>query len=403
MNVLMVTSSYPRFPGDVVAPFIESIARGVAARGHRVDGVHPPHPELRRRPDEPVSFHPYRYAPLDRWSRWGYAQSLRRDVSVRAGAYLLAPLVAVALRRMVAERMRAVRYHVLHAHWVVPNAVLVAGLARSHGVPLVVSLHGSDVFVAETLRPARALAGRALRQAGAVTACSGDLHQRAVRLGARPERTRTVPYGVDAMPDVRGLDTAAVRAQLGAPAGPTLVLGLGRLVEKKGFAFLVEAAARVPAVFVALAGEGDLRAELEAQAAALGAPVRLVGALDRASVAQALAAADIVVVPSVVDRAGNVDGLPNVLLEAMAAGRAVIASRVAGIPDVLTDGVDGILVPPNDPMALAAALARLSADPALRTRLGDAARSTVTRRLSWDRAALAFEESYAAAAALDAR
>ena len=66
MNVLMVTSSYPRFPGDVVAPFIESIARGVAARGHRVDVVLPHHPDLRRPAGEPVSFHPYRYAPLDR-------------------------------------------------------------------------------------------------------------------------------------------------------------------------------------------------------------------------------------------------------------------------------------------------------------------------------------------------
>src|SRR5688500_4041934 len=292
MNVLMVTSTYPRFPGDVVAPFIESIARGVAARGHRVDVVLPRHPELRRRVDEPVSFHPYRYAPLDRWSRWGYAQSLRRDVSVRAGAFLLAPLVAFALRRIVAERLQATRYDVVHAHWVVPNAALVGGIARSHGVPLVVSLHGSDVFVAETLLPARMLASHVLRQAGAVTACSADLHRRAVRLGARPERTRTVPYGVDAL-EARDVDVAAVRAQLGAPSGAMLVLGLGRLVEKKGFTHLVAAAARVPGVFVALAGDGDLRGELEAQAA--GAPVRLVGALDRGSVAAALAAADIVV------------------------------------------------------------------------------------------------------------
>jgi glycosyltransferase involved in cell wall biosynthesis len=400
MNVLMVTSSYPRFPGDVVAPFIESIARGVAARGHRVDVVLPHHPELRRRADEPVSFHPYRYAPLERWSRWGYAQSLHRDVSVRAGAFLLAPLVALALRRVVAERLRDTRYDVLHAHWVVPNAALVGGLARSHGVPLVVSLHGSDVFVAETLLPARLLASHVLRQAGAVTACSADLHRRAVRLGARPERTRTVPYGVDAL-EAGGVDVAAVRAQLGAPSGAMLVLGLGRLVEKKGFTHLVDAAARVPGVFVALAGDGDLRGELEAQAA--GAPVRLVGALDRGSVAAALAAADIVVVPSVIDRAGNVDGLPNVLLEAMGAGRAVIASRVAGIPDVVTDGADGILVPPGDAAALAAAMARLARDAALRRRLGDAARKTVERRLSWERAALTFEESYAAAAALDAR
>jgi glycosyltransferase involved in cell wall biosynthesis len=203
--------------------------------------------------------------------------------------------------------------------------------------------------------------------------------------------------------DAAGADLDAVRARLGAPPGATLVVALGRLVEKKGFSYLVDAAARVPGLHVALAGEGDLRTELAARTATASAPVRLVGALDRASVAAALAAADIVVVPSVVDRAGNVDGLPNVLLEAMAAGRAVIASRVAGIPDVVTDGVDGILVEEKDVAGLAAALARLAGDPALRQRLGAAARAMVTRGLSWDQAARTFEESYAAAAALDAR
>src|SRR5439155_27299880 len=111
---------------------------------------------------------------------------------------------------------------------------------------------------------------------------------------------------------------------------------------------LVQAAAGLEGVHVAIAGAGDLRDALAAEAARLRSPVTLVGALDRAEVPAALAAADVVAVPSVVDRAGNVDGLPNVLLEAMAAGRAVVASRVAGIPDVLEDGVHGLLVPPGD-------------------------------------------------------
>ncbi|HEX6738357.1 MAG TPA: glycosyltransferase family 4 protein, partial [Vicinamibacteria bacterium] len=91
MRVLMVTSSYPKYPGDVTAPFIESIATGVAARGHRVDVVLPHHPDLRRPEGEPVRFFPYRYSPRDEWSLWGYAQSLEADVRVRKGMYLLAP------------------------------------------------------------------------------------------------------------------------------------------------------------------------------------------------------------------------------------------------------------------------------------------------------------------------
>jgi glycosyltransferase involved in cell wall biosynthesis len=393
MRVLMLTSSYPKFPGDVTAPFIESIARGVAGRGHAVDVVLPHHPDLRRPADDPVRFFPYRYAP-DRLSIWGYAQSMAADVRLRRGVFLLAPLVAVAMRRALAERLGETRYDVLHVHWVVPNAALMTDLARSHRVPLVVSLHGSDVFVAERLRPAARLARASFAAAGAVSACSRDLHERALLLGAPPERTRTVPYGVDVGAFSAPVPVGDVRVRLGAGPGELLVLAFGRLVEKKGFRYLVEAAARVPGVRLAIAGEGDLRGELETLAREQGAPLVLAGALERDAMAAALQAADVAVVPSVIDRAGNVDGLPNALLEALASGRAVVASRVAGIPDVVTDGQDGLLVEPRDVDGLAAALARLRDDPALRARLGAAARRTVAERLSWGAAIEAFEDCY---------
>jgi len=403
MNVLMVTSSYPKFPGDVTAPFIESIARSVAERGHAVDIVLPYHPDLRRDGAEPVRFFPYRYAPREDWNLWGYAQSLQADVRVRRVVYLLAPLAAWALRSAVSERLRETRYDVVHAHWVVPNAALILDIVRAHRAPLVVSLHGSDAFLAERLAPARALARRALRAAGAVTACSGDLRARAVRLGAAPARTRTVPYGVDVEAFSPALPSAGMRRRFGIADGALFVLGLGRLVEKKGFASLLEAAAQAPGVHVVIAGEGDLRRGLEQQARDLAAPVTFAGALDRGEAAQALAAADVVAVPSVVDRAGNVDGLPNSLLEGLASGRAVVASRVAGIPDVVEDDVNGLLVIPDDVPALAAALRRLAAEPETRARLGREARRRAEGSLSWRSAGRAFEECYAQAAALDAR
>lgn len=401
----MVTSSYPKFRGDVTAPFIEEIARGVAGAGHLVDVVLPHHPDLRRGEDEPVRFFPYRYAPRHSWSLWGYAQSLQADVRVRRGVYLLAPLVALALRHALSKRLTAERYDVVHVHWVVPNAALVADLVRAHQVPLVVSLHGSDVFLAERLRPARLLARSALRFSGAITACSGDLRERALRLGAPPERTRLVPYGVDLRafaPLVEEGGRGAVRRQrLGVPEGRLFVLALGRLVEKKGFADLLEAAGSCPELHVVIAGAGDLRQPLEEQARRVGASASFPGALDRETAAAALSAADVVVVPSVRDAAGNVDGLPNVLLEALAAGRPVVATRVAGIPDVVHDAENGLLVPERDPRALREALLRLARDPRERTQLGRAARLTAEARLTWGAAVRGFEEAYAAAAALD--
>jgi glycosyltransferase involved in cell wall biosynthesis len=399
MRVVMLTSSYPKWPGETTAPFIEEIAQGVAARGHEVDVLLPHHPQWRRPAVEGrVRFWPYRYAP-DAWSLWGYAQSLEADVRVKGGVYLLAPLVALALRHALSARLTSSRCDVVHAHWVVPNAALVTDVVRAHGLPFVISLHGSDVFMAERLAPARGLARAAFEAAGAVTACSGDLRARALRLGAREADTRTVPYGVDVETFSPRIDGTRWRARLGLAPGELLVLALGRLVEKKGFRHLIDAAAGCDGLRVVLAGDGDLRAQLEQQARTAGAPVTFVGNLERGVLAEALAAADVVAVPSVVDRAGNVDGLPNTLLEALAAGRALVASRVAGIPDVVRDGDNGLLVPPGDAPSLRAALRRLRDDAQLRAGLGRCARRTALERLTWPVAARAFEECYLRAGA----
>ena len=399
----MVTSSYPKFPGDVTAPFVDSIAAAVAGRGHEVDVVLPHHPDLRRGASEPARFFPYRYAPSDASSLWGYAQSLDADVRVRSAVYLLAPFVALSLRNAVDQRLLASRYDAVHVHWVVPNAAMIVDIVRSHGAPLVVSLHGSDVFLAERLALARHLARRAFSAAGAVTACSSDLMRRAIVLGAPPARTRTVPYGVDSSFFSPGTAEGAIRARLGLRPEAVFVLAFGRMVAKKGFADLVDAAARVAGIQVVIAGSGDLRDALEARTRERGAPVLFPGALNRGSIAAALAAADVVVVPSIVDEAGNVDGLPNALLEALAAGRPLIATRVGGIPDVVEDGVNGILVGEKDPAGLAAALERLVREPETRARLGAEARRRAASTLTWEKAAAAFEDCYAQAAALDAR
>jgi glycosyltransferase involved in cell wall biosynthesis len=399
----MVSSSYPKCPGDATAPFIEAIAGGVAARGHDVEVILPEHPELARPPGEPVTIRTYRYAPLASWCVWGYAQSMEADVRLRPGTYLLAPFVALSLRNSVSQALSSRRYDALHAHWVVPNASLIADIARAHRVPFVVSLHGSDVAVAERLLPARILARAAFRAAGMVTACSSDLRRRACALGALRERTRVVPYGVDAEAFSPRPSSSGWRGRLGAGPEQTLVVAVGRLVEKKGFRHLVEAAARVEGLHVAILGDGDLEHALTSLAQGRRASVRFVGRVERGTVADALAAADVVAVPSVVDSSGNVDGLPNVLLEAMAAGQAIVASRVAGIPDVVEDGVSGLLVPPGDVEALAQGLRRLKASVDLRRALGGAARRAVEERLTWPAAARAFEECYVQAAALDAR
>jgi glycosyltransferase involved in cell wall biosynthesis len=301
-------------------------------------------------------------------------------------------------------------FDLIHAHWVLPNGLPAALAARIADVPLIISLHGSDVFMAEQNPAFALLAAALLRAADGVTACSGDLAGRAARLGARPAALTVVPYGVDAgafRPDPQA--AADVRAELGLPPDAPLVLAIGRLVYKKGLSYLIDAfpavLARHPRAVLVIAGYGDLRGELERQAHALGlnGSVRFPGQLARDRAARYIAAADVYAVPSIRDQRGNVDGLPNTLLEGMGAARPIVASRVAGIPDVIADGCHGLLVPERDPAALAAAVSRLLDDRELAQRLGAAARERIVRQLTWDATAARFERVYAQALAAGRR
>src|SRR5262249_40373972 len=292
-TVVMIATSYPCFPGDTVGTFMEPIAHGVASRGHSVHVVLPWHPRLRRESREGnVFFHPFRYAPHPSVNIFGYAEALEADVRFRWKAFVAAPLALAAgwrAARRVAARVGAT---VMHGHWIIPGGAIAAGATTK--LPLVVSLHGSDVFVAERHALAGAIARRTFARAGWVTACSEDLRRRAIALGASEPHTEVVPYGVDAErfrpnPVAR----AHVRAALGVSDETPVVFAVGRLVRKKGFEYLIDAAAHLSQtqtgrdVLVVLAGDGDLRDELQTRARLSPAAnrVRFVGLLLQHAVA----------------------------------------------------------------------------------------------------------------------
>ena len=378
---------------------MEPIAKTVAAHGHEVHVVAPWHPLLQRAHHEDgVSFHFYKYAPVRALNVFGYAGGMRADVSLRGAAYLAAPLALAQgwrLARKVARRHAAT---IMHGHWVVPGGIMAALAAPS--LPLVISLHGSDVYVAETFAPARAAARAALSRAGAITACSEDLRRRAVAIGADPVRVEVVPYGVDVerfRPNAASRD--ARRARLGLTEGVPLIFAVGRFVRKKGFEYLIDAVAAVAGrerAVVAIGGEGDLDAELRARAArsGAGASIRFLGRLSQDEVADYLAAADVVVVPSIRDDAGNVDGLPNVVMEALASGTPLVTTPAGGIGAIVTHERTALVVPERDVAALSGAVSRLIADAELRQTIGSAARALAAAQFGWERTARLFERAY---------
>ena len=150
-----------------------------------------------------------------------------------------------------------------------------------------------------------------------------------------------------------------------------------------------------------MGGDGDLRDEFVARArdAGIAERVRFVGLLSQDAVARHFAAADVIAAPSVRDDSGNVDGLPNVVLEALASATPLVATPAGGIASAVDHDRTGVLVPERDPEALAAAIAALLESPSRRRMLGDAARADVIARFGWARAAERFEHAYTAARA----
>jgi glycosyltransferase involved in cell wall biosynthesis len=287
----------------------------------------------------------------------------------------------------------------VHAHWIVPNGLAAAPLGRR--VPLAVGLHGSDVFLAERAL-VRPRVRAALRRVALLTSCSPELARRVEAIGSPPERTRVIPYGVDVglfRPDPAR--RRIWRERLGVPEGAPLALSVGRMATKKGypvlFAALDELLARSPELRLVLAGGGDRLEEWRRSTERHRARVHFPGPVMHDQLPDLYRAADLFVLPAVHDRRGNVDGLPNVILEAMASGLPVVASAISGIPLAVEEGATGRLVPEGDAGELLRALTGLAADAELRRRLGAAARATAERELTWDVVAGRYRDGYRAA------
>ena len=258
------------------------------------------------------------------------------------------PYTAALGRLVVASLPRAVRPPVVYTEHSLWNrmAVLIKVVNRAG-----IGLDRSLVVVSQAAHDALP---DALKDRARVIVLGVDLSGARTRLAARRDEIR-----------------AEVRGELGVPEGDTLVLTVANLRPEKGYDVLLEAARLVdghhlPIRFAAV-GRGPLEGELRERHRALGLDQRFTFLGQRDDVLRLLVGSDVFVLAS------RQEGLPVVLMEATSVGMPIVATAVGGVPQVLTDGTDGLVVAPGDPVALAAAIERLAADPGLRERLGRAA------------------------------
>ena len=295
----------------------------------------------------------------------------------RVGSRVNHLLMAASLRGPIARVKRDFPFDAVLASWAYPDGCGVAELARLSGFPFIVVAQGSDIHQYLGNPTRRRIILASLARAGAVVTRSEELARLLREAGLPKEKVHVIYNGVDGEV-FHARDRADARTALGYAATERVILYVGNLVPVKNPTLLVDAFSQLgdPNARLVIAGDGELKDALKARA---NERVSFVGRKPEREIAQLMRAADTLCVPS------DNEGVPNVILEAFACGLRVTATRVGGIPEIVTEPQLGELVPKGDAMALSTALARSLAAPDRSSEIAAHA-----SRYTWQRTAAAY-------------
>jgi glycosyltransferase involved in cell wall biosynthesis len=382
VKVLFLVTAYPRAEDDLITPWLVQTIHRLRERGIEVEVLAPSYRGSATGTLDGVRVHRFRYAPAAMESLT-HDQTAPDRIRERPLFLGLVPGYVAAGSVAAARLARSGQFEVLHAFWPLPHGIMGLAAKRVSGVPLVCTFFGVELTWMRSEMPLLSTVLRTIvRGSDAVTAIS-SYTAATLRDAAPAAEPVVIPFGAAVSPS---LHSAAAPDR---PAhAPFELLFVGRLVERKGVAVLLEAVALLGAesdVRLQVVGEGPLRDRLERRAARLGIAGRVVfhGAVSEEELQQRFSRCDVFLLPAVVDRKGDTEGLGVVLLEAMQHGKPVIASRTGGIIDIVMDGDTGLLVPPGDPGAVAAAVRRLMQDPAFAAGLAARGREHMEQHFSW--------------------
>jgi len=379
MKVLFLTHNFPRTQGDAAGSFVLRLAVALRGEGVEVHVVAPSDDELPLVDAvEGVSVERFRYAPR-RYQNLAYHGNMATQVRESWSARLaLLGFLGSEFANAVRVR-RAFTPDLVHAHWWFPGGLVGTWVSGLSHVPLVTTLHGTDVRLARGTAMARPLFRRVLQQSSAVTAVSRWLADEASRIVS----------GV--APAVAPMPVATELFHPGGERAPGRLLFIGRLTEQKGIEQLLEALARTrSASMLDVIGEGPARERLHERARELGVWDRVTwhGHLPQPRLVEFYRRASAVVVPSVDE------GLGMVAVEALLCQTPVIAYASGGLTDIIQPDRTGVLVPHGDIGALASAIDALVTDPERARQLGESGRMIALARFAPESVARRYAEIY---------
>jgi glycosyltransferase involved in cell wall biosynthesis len=374
ISVLTFSTLYPNREMPYHGIFVENRLRSLLGSG-----------EVAALVVAPVAWFPFGHQMFGRYATFARVpgEELRHGVTVLHPRYPLIPRVGMssapflmyaALRHLLAEILKArFRFDLIDAHYFYPDGVAAVLLGRSLGKPVVITARGTDVNLLPEYRMPRRLVRWAAAQAAGLITVSEALRERLLELGVPGSRIQVVRNGVD-LELFAPRDRAAARRELGLDADGPVVLSVGWLIPRKGHDLAIRAVAAMPEVTLVIVGEGPEATSLQRLADQLGSSerVRFLGSMPQEQLARVYSAADVLLLAS------SREGLPNVVLEALACGTPVVASAVWGTPEIVAAQAAGRLVQERTPAAFAAAIRDLLAAPPAR-----AAVRAYAERFAW--------------------
>ena len=362
--LLVLTSSFPCSPYDETCGYIRDFARSLAVH-FDVTVLAPPDRRAIQWPRDSFtltrsrSVVPLRLDPFEGGD----------DLNHLASGSLLAQLAAlVSLFCFFARALAlALRADAVCSHWMVPSGLAGALICRLLGKPHIVVEHSGALHLLTRTHGGGTIARFIVGGSNRIVTVSADLARKLISLCPEARtKVEVMPMGVSACSPHR--ETIPIE-----PSTRTIVF-VGRLTEIKGLDVLLKAMSGLENSLLIVAGDGECRAELEGLARALSVNASFIGRIDALEREQLLSTCDIVVIPSRVLDDGRTEGTPVVCLEAMAAGRVVIASMVGGLAEVIVDGENGLLFEQGDDLMLKEKLSLVLSDDSLRTKIADNAR-----------------------------
>lgn len=384
-NLLLLTSSFPSSPDDETCGYVRDLARSLAVE-FNVTVLAPPDRRAVRWPSDAFTLTRSRSAWRFKRDPFQAGDDLN-DLISRDPLARLAALVSVFCFFACAVAF-ALRADAICSNWMVPSGLVGSLISRALGKPHIVVEHSGALHLLARMRGGRSIARFIVAGSDRIVTVSRDLKHKLISLSpGAAEKIEVIPMGINVASSGERITTGSKLDSL----LPTTVLFIGRLTEIKGLDVLLKAMEGLEGLRLIVAGDGETGYEYEQMARSLPLNARFIGRVGAPEREQLLSVCDLVVIPSRVLADSRTEGTPVVCLEAMAAGRVVIGSRVGGLAEVITDGENGLLFEQNDHQMLKSKLMLALSDDRLRQKISENAQDAAAA-YDWKRIGLRFTD-----------